>query len=104
MVKAASPELFTQGHDDRVTKISPMRTPIDQRYHVSGKSSSCDSLEVKYYSVGNRPIIGKTDSTITLSTSADRFALELVDPEMLDIQDTVRFQGINGFKEDGTNC
>lgn len=100
--EAASPELFTQDIDARVTKISPMRTPIDQISRKSGKSSSCDSLEVKYYSVGNRPIIGKTAEEITASPSADRFALELVDPEMLDIQDTVRFQGINGYKEGGT--
>ena len=26
----ASPELFTEDIDERVTKISPMRTPIDQ--------------------------------------------------------------------------
>lgn len=97
----ASPDLFTQDIDERVTKISPMRTPIDQISRKSGKSSPTKSLEVKYYSVGNRPIIGKTAAAVTVSTTADRFALELVDSSMLDIQDTVRFQGINGFKEDG---
>ena len=37
--------------DQRIVKIRPMATPLDQisRY---AKSSSCDSFEVKYYSVG----------------------------------------------------
>ena len=100
--EAASPELFTKDIDDKVTKISPMRTPIDQISRKSGKSSPTKSLEVKYYSVGNRPIIGKVATAVTLSAIADRFALELVDSSMLDLQDTVRFQGVDGVKEDGS--
>lgn len=97
----ASVDLFTQEIEKRVTKISQMRTPIDQISRRNGKSSATGSLEVKFYSVGNRPIIGKTAAEITVSTTADRFALELVDSSMLDLQDTLRFQGVNGFKEDG---
>lgn len=98
----ASPELFMADVDKRVTKISQMRTPIDQISRKSGRSTKCDSLEVKYYSVGNRPIEGEVKTELLVSTTADRFALDLVDSSMLDIQDTVRFVGINGYKEDGT--
>lgn len=98
----ASPELFMEDIDRRVTKISQMRTPIDQISRKSGRSTKCESHEVKYYTVGNRPIEGEVATALLASTTADRFALELVDSSMLDIQDTVRFKGVYGYKEDGT--
>ena len=97
----ASPELFTQDIDKKITKINPMRTPIDQITRSIGKAKPTDSLEFNYYKVGSRPIIGKVATEVALSTTADRFALDLVDASMLDIQDTFRCQGINGFKDDG---
>ena len=47
------PNFYMADVDKRIVKIRPMATPIDQisRY---AKSSSCDSFEVKYYSVGTR--------------------------------------------------
>lgn len=98
----ASPELFMAAVDQRVTKISQMRTPIDQISRRTGRVVKYDSAEVKYYKVGNRPVEGEVKTAISLSTSADRFALDLVDSSMLDISDTVRFKGINGYKSDGT--
>ncbi len=100
--ETASPDLFMADVDERVTKISQMRTPIDQISRKSGRATKCDSLEVKYYSVGNRPIKGEVNTAIAASDSKDRFALDLVDSSMLDIQDTARFIGVSGYKEDGS--
>ena len=49
------PNFYLSDVDKRIVKIRPMATPIDQisRY---AKSSSTNSFEVKYYSVGTREI------------------------------------------------
>lgn len=98
----ASPDLFMAAVDQRVTRISQMRTPIDQISRKTKRVVNADSAEVKYYKVGNRPVEGEVKTAISISSSADRFALDLVDSSMLDISDTVRFKGINGYKSDGT--
>ena len=97
----ASPDLFMADVDKRITKIRPMSTPIDQISRSAGRATPTESLEVKYYSVATRPIEGKVKTAVAASDTADRFALELYDPSMLDIDDTVRFEGVNGYKDDG---
>ena len=59
------PEFYTKDIDGKITKIRPMATPVDQisRY---AKAQSSDSFEVKYYSVGTRPIVS------TLTTAVEK--------------------------------
>ena len=49
------PDFYSKEIDQRIIKIRPMATPIDQisRY---AKSETSGSFEIKYYSVGTRPI------------------------------------------------
>ena len=53
--ETGDPNFYLSDVDKRIVKIRPMATPIDQisRY---AKSSSTNSFEVKYYSVGTREI------------------------------------------------
>lgn len=97
----ASPDLFMADVDARITKIRPMSTPIDQISRKAGKAIPADSMEVKYYSVGTRPMRGTVQTAVPAGTTNDRFAVELVDSSMLDYHDTVRFVGVDGYKEDG---
>lgn len=98
----ASPDLFMADVDQRITKMRPMSTPVDQISRRAGRATSCESMEVEYYSVGTRPIQGEVSAPVSASTTNDRFTVELVDDDMIDIQDTVRFVGVNGYKEDGS--
>lgn len=98
----AEPDLFMADVDERITKMRPMSTPLDQISRRAGRATKCDSMEVEYYSVGTRPIQGEVSKSVSLSGTNDRFTVELVDDDMIDIQDTVRFVGVNGYKEDGT--
>lgn len=98
----ASPELFMADVDERITKIRPMSTPVDQISRKAGRATKCDSMEVEYYSVGTRPIKGTVKTEVTASPTNDRFTLELVDDSMIDVSDTVRFCGVDGFQADGT--
>ncbi len=98
----AEPDLFMADVDNRITKMRPMSTPLDQISRKAGRATKCESMEVEYYSVGTRPIQGEVDKSVSISATNDRFTVELVDDDMIDIQDTVRFVGVNGYKEDGT--
>ena len=61
------PNFYLSDVDKRIVKIRPMATPIDQisRY---AKSSSTNSFEVKYYSVGTREIKCSTNKKLEAMT------------------------------------
>lgn len=96
----ADPEFYSKDIDQRITKIRPMSTPVDQisRYAKAQKS---DSFEVKYYSVGTRPI--KTTLTTALAAQTNGASVELIvdDQQMFTTDDTMRVVGVKGYKEDG---
>lgn len=97
----ASPDLFMADVDKRITRIRPMSTPIDQISRKAGKATKCESMEVEYYSVGTRPFKGEVATTVSASTTQGRFSLPLMDDSVLDVMDTVRFLGINGYNSEG---
>lgn len=93
------PEFYTKDVDSKITKIRPMATPIDQisRY---AKTSSCDSFEVKYYSVGTRPILCKTSGEVEKQVSGESISLPVDDASMFTIDDTIRVVGVKGEFDD----
>ena len=95
----ADPEFYTKDIDKRITKIRPMATPIDQiSRHATAQPSS--SFEVKYYSVGTRPISCKTSAQIAKQTSGASVALTVDDPNMFTLDDTIRVVGVKGKYDD----
>lgn len=90
---------YMQDVDKRIVKIRPMATPIDQisRY---AKASSCSSFEVKYYSVGTRPISCKTNKEVAKQTSGASISLPVDDVNMFTLDDTVRVVGVKGVYND----
>lgn len=87
--------------DQRIVKIRPMATPVDQisRY---AKASSCNSFEVKYYSVGTREIKCTTNGQVTKNDSVNSIPLPVSD-NMFTLDDTIRVVGIKAItKPDGT--
>ena len=51
-----NPELYAKAIDERITRMRPMRTPIDQITRSAESISKVNSMVVKYYSVSTRPI------------------------------------------------
>jgi hypothetical protein len=87
--------------DQRIIKIRPMATPIDQisRY---AKATPCNSFEVKYYSVGTRPITCKTSGEIAKQTNGASISLAVDDANMFTLDDTIRVVGVKGvYNEKG---
>lgn len=95
------PEYYLSDIDQRITKIRPMATPVDQisRY---AKASSCNSFEVKYYSVGTREITCKTNAQMAAMTTQASIKLEVSDANMFTLDDTIRVLGVKGFKDGST--
>lgn len=81
--------------DRRIVKIRPMATPLDQisRY---AKAQNCDSFDIKYYSVGTRPISCPTSKAIEKQTSGASVALPVDDPNLFTLDDTIRVIGVKG--------
>ena len=97
------PEFYTKDIDQRIVKIRPMATPIDQisRY---AKAQSCDSFEVKYYSVGTRPISCKTNDDVSAQVSGESVSLPVDDAQMFTLDDTIRVVGVKGLYDDKGNA
>lgn len=55
----AAPGLLRNTIDQRIVKVRPMSTPIDQISRCAG-ARKCDSMTVEYYSVDTRPTETKT--------------------------------------------
>ncbi|MBQ8051636.1 MAG: hypothetical protein IJ197_08720 [Bacteroidaceae bacterium] len=87
------PEFYTKDIDSRIVKIRPMATPVDQisRYAKAQKS---DSFEVKYYSVGTRPIKCVTNAAVTAQSSGASLKLPVDDINMFTLDDTIRVVGV----------
>ena len=95
------PEFYTKDIDQRIIKIRPMATPIDQisRYAKAQKS---DSFEVKYYSVGTRPIKCTTTAAVSAQDSGASVELPVDDANMFTLDDTIRVVGVKGkFNDKG---
>lgn len=93
--KYGDPNFYMQDVDKRIVKIRPMATPIDQisRY---AKASSTSSFEVKYYSVGTRPIVCKLNTKHTANQQPS-VTLDVTDPNMFTLDDTIRVVGVKGI-------
>lgn len=91
----ADPEFYSKDIDKRITKIRPMATPVDQisRYAKAQKS---DSFEVKYYSVGTRPIKTTVSTALEQMTSSTA-PLLVADTSMFTLDDTIRVVGVKGI-------
>lgn len=83
--------------DDKITKIRPMATPIDQisRY---ASTKSADSFIVEYNSIGTRSIKTTLKTALTASTGSS-VVLEVEDPDMFTLDDTIRVVGVNAITD-----
>ena len=91
------PEMYQKDIDERITKIRPMATPVDQisRFATLQQASS---FEVKYYSVGTRPVMTTLTTAVVPSTSATSVPLEVADPDMFTLDDTIRVVGVKAIE------
>lgn len=97
------PEMYTKDIDSKIVKIRPMATPLEQISRFA-KTRSCDSFEVKYYSVGTRPIKTTTSEQITEQSSGASTVLKVTDADIFTIDDTIRVVGVKGLYDEYGNA
>lgn len=93
------PEFYTKDIDERITKIRPMATPLEQISRYAKKQSS-DSFDVKYYSVGTRPIKTTLTEAVTKQVSGASIVLKVADADMFTVDDTIRVVGVKGVTDE----
>lgn len=91
----ANEGLYMSDIDQRITRIRPMATPIDQISRHS-KAMKSESMVVEYYSVGTRPIKTTLTAAIVEQTSGTQLTINVADPSMFDEADTIRVVGVKG--------
>lgn len=106
-ISANSPELLRNSIDDRIVKVRPMSTPIDQLSRC-GRSRRSGSMTVEYYSVDTK----KTESSITenapggagakKSDSMFSHVVKTADDTIFEASETILVPEINGYNDDGT--
>lgn len=67
--RQASPGLLRNAIDDRIVRIRPMATPIDQLSRCAG-ARPCNAMKVDYYSVDVKAVSAKTKSILSADNAA----------------------------------
>lgn len=97
------PDFYSKEVDKRITKMRPMRTPIDQITRSATTISKSGSMIVQYYSVSTRPIKTTVKAQVNAMTSGQASTtVQVDDSSIFSITDTIRVVGVKGFKPDGT--
>lgn len=94
------PEMYSKEIDKRITKIRPMATPIDQISRMATNAQPSGSFEVKYYSVGTRPISCKLSSAVEAQAANASVMITVADANMFTLDDTIRVVGVKGVYDE----
>ena len=97
------PDFYSKEVDKRITKMRPMRTPIDQITRSATTISKSGSMILQYYSVSTRPIKTTVKAQVNAMTSGQASTtVQVDDSSIFSITDTIRVVGVKGFKPDGS--
>ena len=91
------PDYYAKEIDKRITKMRPMRTPIDQITRKASTISRSGSMVVQYYSVATRPIRTTVKTQVTAMTSGQgSTTVQVDDGSIFSLTDTIRVVGVKG--------
>lgn len=95
----AAPGLLRNAIDERIVRIRPMSTPIDQISRCAG-SRHCSSMTVEYYTVDTKKtqstVVGATDTDMTVAHgSLKAFVVKVADPGLFEASETVLFPDVD---------
>ncbi len=100
-----NPDYYAKEIDKRITKMRPMRTPIDQITRSASDITKSASMVVKYYRVSTRAIRTTINTAVTEMTSGQAStSISVDDASLFATTDTIRVMGVSGFKDDGATA
>ena len=94
------PGYYAKAVDQRITRMRPMRTPIDQITRKAETINRVKSMIVKYYSVSTRPIKTTLTAEVAAMTGSN-VVLTVADASLFSETDTIRVHNVKGYKADG---
>lgn len=98
--------LIKNAIDERITKIRPMSTPIDQLSRWAG-ARKADSMVVDYYSVDIKPTkatlsVAYTEpSSSNVTSTAQKVTITTSNNDIFEVSETLLVQGVKGYEADG---
>lgn len=100
VTRAESPDLILDTVDQRITKMRPTATPIDQiMRHATPKKAG--TMKFEYYSTDIRPVKATVASGYSKDTTKDYAALTVDNGKLFDVTDTIYVPSITGFDDNG---
>lgn len=88
-------EMYQKDVDQYIVRIRPMVTPIDNiSRHAQARKTA--SFEVKYYSIGTRPIKTTLNTAVTAQTSGTSVSLDVSDTNIFSLDDTILVKDVKG--------
>lgn len=96
----AAPGLLRNVIDERIVRIRPMSTPVDQLSRCAG-SRHCGSMTVEYYSVDTKETASALAKAVTAATATDRgnglytYEIEVRDSKIFEPSETILFPTVN---------
>lgn len=95
---AGEDDFYTNDIDDKITKIRPSATPLDQISRFAN-TKKADSFVVEYHSVGTRPIKTTVKTALAEASTGSSVKLEVDDPDMFTLDDTIRVVGVKAITD-----
>ena len=99
-VGAEAPELLRNEVDQRITKLRPMATPVDQLGRYAAVRP-CKSMTVDYYAVATRPDVAHVKSRVTIAGGDRVTTITLADAKVFDVSETMLVPELSGSDGQG---
>lgn len=105
-ISEASPELLRNSIDERIVKIRPMSTPIDQLSRC-GNSRHAGSMTVEYYSVDTKQTSAQLTEAAAGGTGRQRsdnmwcHTIKTSADNIFDVSETLLVPSVNGYDASG---
>ena len=105
-ISEASPELLRNSIDERIVKIRPMSTPIDQLSRC-GNSRHAGSMTVEYYSVDTKQTSAQRTEAAAGGTGRQRsdnmwcHTIKTSADNIFDVSETLLVPSVNGYDASG---
>ncbi len=85
----------------RICEMKLESCPIDQILRSASRSRHADSMIIKYYRIGQRPVTTTLGTAITATSNGVGNEIKPVNPKCFDNMDTILFPSVQGYKADG---
>lgn len=85
----------------RICEMKLESCPIDQILRSASRSRHADSMIIKYYRIGQRPVTTTLNQAVEATSNGVGNEIKPLNPKCFDNMDTILFPSVQGYKADG---